>query len=123
MHTRFDLGLIYVIKMGQEQTSSYSPLVVRMTGLLVVLMNVLMAARKPESSSKITSTSSKRMSEVATFLLCSSLTLSLDAEAAGEFVAAFLSNSRTFVFEFLQDAVGRGKNELFLKTLLEFCYN
>ena len=35
-------------------------------------MKVLMAARNPESSSKITSTSSKRMSEVAVFLFCSS---------------------------------------------------
>lgn len=53
-----------------------------MTGLLVVLMNVLMAARKPESSSKITSTSSNRMSDVAIFLLCSSLLFSLGLLAA-----------------------------------------
>lgn len=78
-----------------------------MTGLLVVVMNVLMAARKPESSSKTTSTSSNRISEVATFLLCSSLILSLDVEATGEFVSGSLSllhKSFTFV-EFLQEAV------------------
>lgn len=43
-----------------------------MTGLLVVVMKVLMAARKPVSSSKITSTSSNRMSDVAVLLPCSS---------------------------------------------------
>lgn len=43
-----------------------------MTGLLVVVMKVLMAARKPESSSKMTSTSSNRMSDVAVLLPCSS---------------------------------------------------
>lgn len=78
-----------------------------MTGLLVVVMNVLMAARKPESSSKTTSTSSNRISEVATFLFCSSAILSLDVEATGEFVPGSLSllaKSFTFV-EFLQEAV------------------
>lgn len=44
-----------------------------------------MAARKPESSSKMTSTSSNRMSEVAVFLLCSSLLFSLAMAGAGEF--------------------------------------
>lgn len=34
----------------------FSPLVVRMTGLLVVSMKVLMAERKPTSSSNMTST-------------------------------------------------------------------
>lgn len=87
--------------------SSYSPLVVRITGLLVVVMNVLMAERKPESSSKITSTSSNRISEVANFLLCSSQMLSLDMEATGGFAAgtwSLLPNTFAFV-EFLHEAV------------------
>lgn len=78
-----------------------------MTGRFVVVMKVLIAARKPESSSKITSTSSNRISEVDTFLLCSSLMPSLDVEAAGEFgpgSLSLLAKSFTFV-EFLQEAV------------------
>lgn len=88
-------------------SSFYSPLVVRMTGLLVVVINVLMAARNPESSSKITSTSSNSISEVAVFLLCSSLFLSLWVLAAGKFTAGSLSllpHSRALI-EFLQEAV------------------
>lgn len=64
------------------------PLVVRMTGLFVVAMKVFMAERKPESSSKMTSTSSNRMREVAVFLPCSSL-FSLGVEAAGELSLPF----------------------------------
>lgn len=73
-----------------KASSLNSPLVVRMTGLLVVVMNVLMAARNPESSSKITSTSSNRMREVAVFLLCSSLLFSLEEVAAGDLTAGSL---------------------------------
>lgn len=82
-----------------------------MTGLLVVLINVLMAARKPESSSKITSTSSNRMSEVAVFLFCSSLLFSVGVVAAGEFTGrSFCLLGRTLAFVmFLEPAANRGK--------------
>lgn len=43
-----------------------------MTGLLVVIIKVFTAARNPESSSNMTSTSSNKMREVAVLLLCSS---------------------------------------------------
>lgn len=62
-----------------------------MTGLLVVLMNVLIAARNPESSSKITSTSSNRMSDVAVFLLCSSLLFCLGLLVARDLFLSLLS--------------------------------
>lgn len=84
-----------------------------MTGLLVVVINVLMAARKPESSSKITSTSSNRISEVAVFLLCSSLVFSLELVAVGEFtegVLRLLAHSLAFG-TFLEAAVSRDKGE------------
>lgn len=88
-------------------SSFYSPLVVRITGLFVVLMNVLMAARNPESSSKITSTSSNRMSEVAVFLFCSSLLFSFTVAAVGDLTAGslcLLTASFDFVI-FLESAV------------------
>ena len=75
-----------------------------MTGLFVVVINVLMAAKNPESSSKITSTSSNRISEVAVFLLGSSLLFSL---AGGDLTAAslcLLAHSVAFV-TFLEGAV------------------
>ncbi len=78
-----------------------------MTGLLVVVINVLMAARNPESSSKITSTSSNRISEVAVFLLCSSLFLSLGVVAVGDLTAGsfcLLAHSFAFV-TFLEAAL------------------
>lgn len=90
------------------------PLVVRMTGRLVVAMNVLTAARKPESSSKMTSTSSNRMSEVAVFLLCPSLLFSFGvvaaAAAAGEFTerALFLLCRSPPLVTGLEAAVGGG---------------
>lgn len=72
---------------------------VRITGLLVVVMNVLMAARKPESSSKLTSTSSNRISEVAVFLLCSSPLFSLGVGAGGDLtVMSLLLLITSFVF-------------------------
>lgn len=88
------------------------PLVVRMTGRLVVAMNVLTAARKPESSSKMTSTSSNRMREVAVFLLCSSLLFSFGVAAAttGEFTerALFLLCRSPPLVTGLEAAVGGG---------------
>lgn len=73
-----------------------------MTGLLVVVMNVFMAARNPESSSKITSTSSNRMSEVAVFLLCSSL-VSLGVAAVGDLTSGSLCLlTPSFAFIFLE---------------------
>lgn len=58
----------------------------RITGLLVVVMNVLMADRNPESSSKITSTSSNKISDVADFLLCSSFLFFLRVDVTGDLV-------------------------------------
>lgn len=94
-----------------QQKSADPPLVVRMTGLFVVAMNVLTAARKPESSSKMTSTSSNRMSEVAVFLLCSSLLFSLGEDAAGELTdGALLLLCSSLPFEADLDAAARGGN-------------
>lgn len=50
----------------------YSPLVVKITGLLVVVMKVFIAARNPVSSSKMMSTSSNKMRDVAVLLPWSS---------------------------------------------------
>ncbi len=96
-----------------------SPLVVRMTGLLVVVMNVLMAARNPESSSKITSTSSNRIREVAVFLLCSSLVFSLEEVAAGGLTAGSLGllvDSLAFML-FLEAATHGDEIERLIKLL------
>lgn len=78
-----------------------------MTGLLVVVINVLMAERNPESSSKITSTSSNRISEVAVFLLCSSLFFSLGVVAVGDLMTrSFCLMVHSFAFTtFLEAAV------------------
>lgn len=78
-----------------------------MTGLLVVVINVLMAERNPESSSKITSTSSNRISEVAVFLLCSSLFFSLGVVAVGDLMTrSFCLTVHSFAFRtFLEAAV------------------
>lgn len=58
------------------------PLVVRMTGLLVVVIKVLMAAKKPTSSSNMTSTcgSRKQINPDQTWITCGLISIKLQVQ-------------------------------------------